>query len=190
MQDAGKRQMESVVLLRKRLAEVEAKRTQHEKNVPAKVWQEFAEVSHSLEQAEDKVQQTCREITADVYQVKITIMSTREEYNRWREQTRAGKISLRQGVAAPVVERVLGQMQAANVLALSRLHYRQPDKVEKETSDSIDRIRAYASLLGEERGGNGSPPHRGTFLIHENQPGSSQTIGGGGSRLHPRRKEA
>lgn len=88
MQEAYKRQVESVILLRQRLAEVEVRRAQHEKNVPPETWQEFMDVSRQLEQAEEVVNQACREITAEVNHLRLTIQSTLEEYNHWREQMR------------------------------------------------------------------------------------------------------
>lgn len=62
------------------------------------------------------------------------------------------KFSLREGVAAPVVERVLVQMRASNVLGLTRMWERRPQEAEEQTKVSVESLRAYASLLGEERG--------------------------------------
>lgn len=63
----------------------------------------------------------------------------------------AGRFSLRDGVAAPVVERVLQQMQAVNVLDLTRTWEKHPGEAERKTRTSVEALRAYASLLGEER---------------------------------------
>jgi Mg-chelatase subunit ChlD len=68
---------------------------------------------------------------------------------RFMEQ---GKFTLQEGVAAPVVERVLVQMRASNVLGLTRMWERRPQDAEQQTKASVDALRAYASLLGEERG--------------------------------------
>jgi len=57
----------------------------------------------------------------------------------------------RQGVIAPVVERVLSQMRAASVLGLSRTMANKPEEAEQRTKTSLEALRAYASLLGEER---------------------------------------
>lgn len=62
-----------------------------------------------------------------------------------------GQFGLRQGVVAPVVERVLVKMSAASVLGLSRVMARAPEEVEQRTRTSLDALRQYASLLGEER---------------------------------------
>lgn len=88
MQDAIQRQIESVIQCRRHLAEVESKRGQYKQNVPAEIWQEFVEVSHRLEQAEEKVRQTCQELAGDVNQIRAEIASTMEQYNHWREQMR------------------------------------------------------------------------------------------------------
>ena len=63
-----------------------------------------------------------------------------------------GKFTLQEGVAAPVVERVLVQMRASNVLGLTRAWELQPEEAEQQTKASVDALRAYASLLGRERG--------------------------------------
>ena len=63
-----------------------------------------------------------------------------------------GKFTLQEGVAAPVVERVLVQMRASNVLGLTRAWERRPEEAEQQTKESIEALRSYASLLGRERG--------------------------------------
>jgi hypothetical protein len=86
--DAYKRQVESVVLLRQRLVEVEVRRGQQDKNIPPETWQEFLDVSRKLEQAEETIRQISREIISEVNQVRGKIKSALEEYNHWREQMR------------------------------------------------------------------------------------------------------
>ena len=66
--------------------------------------------------------------------------------------TEPGKFTLQEGVAAPVVERVLVQMRASNVLGLTRAWELRPQEAEQKTQSSVDALRAYASLLGRERG--------------------------------------
>lgn len=88
MQDSIKRLIESVVQYRKHLAEVESRRGQYKKNVPAEIWQQLADVSHRLEQAEENVRRTCREVAASVNQTRADITATLEEFTRWREQMR------------------------------------------------------------------------------------------------------
>jgi Ca-activated chloride channel family protein len=61
------------------------------------------------------------------------------------------QFSLREGVVAPVVERVLSQMSAASVLGISRTMARTPQVAEQQTKTSLDALHLYASLLGEER---------------------------------------
>ena len=61
------------------------------------------------------------------------------------------QFALRQGVVAPVVERVLSQMGAASVLGVSRAMAHKPEEAEQSTRTSLEALRFYASLLGEER---------------------------------------
>jgi len=62
-----------------------------------------------------------------------------------------GQFGLRLGVVAPVVERVLTQMRAASILTIARVAARKPGQVDQQASSSIETLRAYATLLGEER---------------------------------------
>jgi len=59
--------------------------------------------------------------------------------------------SRREGVVAPVVERVLDQMRAVNVLNVARTIAHQPNMAEKQADGLIRSYRSYAELLGEER---------------------------------------
>jgi len=59
--------------------------------------------------------------------------------------------SPRQGVVEPVVERVLEQMRAANVLNIARTMAHQPDLADKQADEMIQSYKSYASLLGDER---------------------------------------
>jgi len=62
-----------------------------------------------------------------------------------------GKFDLREGVVAPVVEHVLLQMRAASVLGLARSIARKPEEREQRARISLESMRDYASLLGDER---------------------------------------
>ena len=55
-----------------------------------------------------------------------------------------------EGVVIPVVERVLEQMKAASVLEYSRASYRSAPEAARSAGQNVERIRAYATLLGEE----------------------------------------
>jgi len=57
----------------------------------------------------------------------------------------------RDGVVTPVVERVLKQMKAANILSISRVLSRATGDREQQRETSISQVRAYAALLGNER---------------------------------------
>jgi len=67
---------------------------------------------------------------------------------RFRE---AATFSLREGVVAPVVERVLGQMKAAHVLGTARAMARNAAAAEQQVKTHLTTLREYAALLGEER---------------------------------------
>ena len=86
--DTYKRQVESVITLRQKLFEVEARRSRQDKNIPPGTWQDFLDISRQLEQAEASIRQICGEITNEINQVRERIKSSLEEYNHWREQMR------------------------------------------------------------------------------------------------------
>ena len=58
---------------------------------------------------------------------------------------------LRDGVVPPIAERVLEHIKAANVLSVARAMAKSPEEGQKQRQAGISRLRAYASLLGEER---------------------------------------
>ncbi len=58
---------------------------------------------------------------------------------------------LRDGVISPVVEQVLNQREAAQVLNFSRAIAIDPSQGTKQGRKDIDSLRAYASLLGDDR---------------------------------------
>jgi Ca-activated chloride channel homolog len=55
-----------------------------------------------------------------------------------------------EGVVIPVVERVLVQMKAASVLQFSHASWQGGAEAARTAGENVERIRAYASLLGEE----------------------------------------
>ncbi|MBN1536843.1 MAG: VWA domain-containing protein [Anaerolineales bacterium] len=59
--------------------------------------------------------------------------------------------NLRDGVVTPVVERVLSQMKASDILRVSRAFALNPQKGEQEMSFGLDQMRQYAAKLGEEK---------------------------------------
>ncbi len=63
----------------------------------------------------------------------------------------AAAFQLRAGVVAPVAERVLEHIKAANVLSVYRAMAKSPEEGQKQRADGLSRLRAYASLLGDER---------------------------------------
>jgi Ca-activated chloride channel family protein len=58
---------------------------------------------------------------------------------------------LRAGVVTPVAERVLEHIKATNVLSVARATAKSPAEGQKQRADGMSRLRAYASLLGDER---------------------------------------
>ncbi len=62
-----------------------------------------------------------------------------------------GQFQLRDGIAAPVVERVLAQLKAAAVLTTSRAMAQAPGAGVQAHQVQRDHLHAYAQLLGDER---------------------------------------
>jgi hypothetical protein len=62
-----------------------------------------------------------------------------------------GVFKLKDGVVAPVVERVLSQMKASDVLNVSRAFALNPERGEHEMNLGLSQMRVYAAKLGEER---------------------------------------
>lgn len=61
------------------------------------------------------------------------------------------KFTLRDGVIAPVAERVLQQLKDANVLQYSWALRQSPAAARAEVTTRVSKIRSYAALLGKER---------------------------------------
>jgi hypothetical protein len=88
MQNDYKIQVEAVIQLRKKLAEIETRRSQYEQNVPAEVWQEFADASRGLELAEKRINKICENLSLELKQTRQQIIKYLDEYNQVREQMR------------------------------------------------------------------------------------------------------
>lgn len=65
--------------------------------------------------------------------------------------TAPAQFTLREGVVAPVVERVYEQMKAASVLGVARTTSHRPGEAQQQRTSSYKTLIEYASLLGEER---------------------------------------
>ena len=87
----------------------------------------------------------------------------------------AGKFSLREGVVTPVVERVLEQMRAVNVLGIARLMAREPAKVAERGVEYQRAVHRYASLLGDERAEVESQKIRQYFMDMQQGPASAKS---------------
>jgi len=88
MEDKIQQYRLQVIRFRKQLADLETRRAQCHHPVPGEIWQEFAEVSHRLEQAEQQIRQICLELAGDLNQIRTEIVSMLEQYTRCREQMR------------------------------------------------------------------------------------------------------
>jgi hypothetical protein len=88
MQDKIKYCQERIVLLRKQLAEIEARRAGYELDVPPEIWQELIKVSKDLDHAEQQMSGICLELANDVNRTRDEIVSTLGQYNQWRAQMR------------------------------------------------------------------------------------------------------
>ena len=62
-----------------------------------------------------------------------------------------GAFELRQGVIQPTAERVFIQLKAAQILEVSRLLATSPNTADQQAQTIVNRLQAYADLLGEGR---------------------------------------
>jgi hypothetical protein len=88
MEDEVQRYEKIVIQLRKNLAELELKRLQSQPNLPDEVWQEFADVSYRLDQAEQKVKGFYQQIINDLNHTRSEIIETLEGFIHLQEQIR------------------------------------------------------------------------------------------------------
>jgi len=77
---------QQIIDLRKKLAEVERRRSQYEHSVPTEVWQELADISHSLDLAEGELIRINQETAAELNNLRDEIVATLAQYNHWRAQ--------------------------------------------------------------------------------------------------------
>ncbi len=82
------RHIEDVIRNRKLLSEVESKINQHRKDIPAQIWQEFSDISHRLEQSEEKIRLICQILVGDINHVREEIISSLNQFHEWREKLR------------------------------------------------------------------------------------------------------
>jgi hypothetical protein len=72
--------------LRKKLADLEARRVQYRSNIPEDIWQVLADISYRLDQAEEKVKDFYRQIIADLNHARTQIIESLEELMHLQEQ--------------------------------------------------------------------------------------------------------
>ncbi|MBE0685741.1 MAG: hypothetical protein IH585_07045 [Anaerolineaceae bacterium] len=82
------RYIEDVIRNRKLLSEVESKINQHKQDIPAKIWQEFTDISHWLEQSEKKIRQICQSYVGDINHAREEIISLLNQFHESREKLR------------------------------------------------------------------------------------------------------
>jgi Mg-chelatase subunit ChlD len=58
---------------------------------------------------------------------------------------------LREGLIAPVAEKVFVQMRASSILGISRIRATQPTQAQQQSERILGNLREYADLLGKER---------------------------------------
>lgn len=84
---------------------------------------------------------------------------------------------LREGVAAPVVERVLEQLKATSVLNVSRTLRQAPGQATQQERMRLDKVRTYAALLGDERAAKEAGETESEFLSLRAAPAAAkQTV--------------
>ncbi len=88
MEDKIKYHQERIILLRKRLADIETRRARYGDDVPPEIWQELVKVSSDLDHSEQQMSEICLELANNVNRTRDEIVSTLDQYNRWREQMR------------------------------------------------------------------------------------------------------
>jgi hypothetical protein len=88
MEDKIRNYQERIILLRKKLAEIEARRAGYDQGMPPEIWQELVHVSRELDHAERKLVEINQELATDVNCTRDEIISTLGRYTRWREQMR------------------------------------------------------------------------------------------------------
>lgn len=79
---------EEVRELRNQLSEVEKKMKREENKIPSQVWQEFSEISHKLEQAEQKTRQFYQLKIGDINHVREKIITALDRFHLWRDKLR------------------------------------------------------------------------------------------------------
>lgn len=90
-----------IILLRRRLADIESRRDSYEPDVPPEIWQELVLISRELEVAEQKMGQICLELANEVNRTRDEIISELDQYNLWRKQMREIEILFLANIIRP-----------------------------------------------------------------------------------------
>lgn len=75
-----------VSLLRNQLLEVENKMKLVENKISPQIWQEFLDITHKLEQAEQKARQICQLKVGDINHVREKIITALNQFHDWRNK--------------------------------------------------------------------------------------------------------
>lgn len=87
--------------LRKTLSDLETKRLNANPQQTEKIWQEFVDLSVTLDQAEQALQQINNNTAVEINQLRNHIVDTLDKYNRWRKQMREMEISFMANILRP-----------------------------------------------------------------------------------------
>jgi hypothetical protein len=88
MEEDSQHYEKQIILLRKQLADLENKRSHYQSNIPAVIWKDLANVSHQLEQAEQKIKDFNVEIIGDLNHARTQIIASIQEFMHLQEQIR------------------------------------------------------------------------------------------------------
>jgi len=100
---------------------------------------------------------------------------------RFMEQRAFGR---RDGVVVPVVERVLEQIKAVNVLGTSRAMAKSAAEGAQRANASLVTLREYAALLGEERAEEEALGAKTEFSAMQAAPAAAKTVVAAAFALH------
>ena len=111
MQDNTQHHVDQVILYRRKLAEIEARREKSGMEIPPETWQEFADVARYLEHAEGTVNQICNALVLEINQIHIRISSTLKEINELSGKMRQMEALFLANIVRPTEQLLLATRQ-------------------------------------------------------------------------------
>lgn len=139
MHDEFQTNQERIILLRKKLVAIEARRARYEHDVPSEIWQDLVRTSHELEQAEQNMREMCQQLAEDVNRTRDAIVSTLAQYNHWREQMRQIELLFLVNIIRPGQYLKQAIQQREN---LEREHERIHKRIQFEGYASLQELEA------------------------------------------------